>query len=466
MIALWLCLALSPAAAAKGPSGSAAFSRPEEAIRRYEEFIAKGDVQRARQALDAAVAANPDHYPLVLRYAQAHYLLGEYRTAEQFYERALKLQPREDAPLAGLYLVARAKGDPKWRSRASALALSSPYLDVNYPLAADSFERGEHREALKRYEAVLRLRPDDPDALTGRGWCRYYLGDRRAAQRDFRRALAKRPGHRPALQGIDASRTVGAAVGYCFASIDYRGNALKRSGTHHCLPFSLAYDARVWVSANFSRTTIDWVEPAADTVQSDFNLMVGVLPKPWASVWVATNLIDGNDLGTDGSQSWTGGFLVQPGLGGSVRLLAGASISSSWYRDHDMFQVSPRVGAAKGKVSAAFFASHITDGRTNERFSSWGATAAVGPLAGLTAGGRAWRGKRRGYVEDGGVVVYNSLSDTFLSGWQVSVSYDAAGRGSAFLRYGEDDLAVDYGLGRLRYTAGTVVTGVNLRFGH
>lgn len=466
MIALGLCLALSAAAAAESPADAVDFSMPEVAIRRYDEALGKGDVWRARAVLDAAVARYPEDYPLIVRYAHAHYLLGEHHLAKRYYERALKLQPREDAPLAGLYLVALAQGDPKWRALASVLSLSPPFLDVNYPIAADLIARGEHREALKRYDSILRLRPRDHDALTGRGWCHYYLGDRRAARRDFKRALALRPGHRLALQGIDASRTVAVGAGYCFASIGYQGNPFKRSGAHHCLPVSLAYKAKVSASVSVSQTVIDWVEPAADTVQRDVNVLIGATPWPWASVTVAANLIDSTDPGTDGSQSWTGGFMVQPALGRSARLIAGGAISSSRYPNHDLVQLSPRVGASLGMFSGALFASHIMEDKAGKEFSSWGAAVAVGPLAGVAAGGRAWWGRRRGHVEEGGAIVYNSLSDTFLHGWQVSVSYDAAGRGSVFLRYGEDAILADYGSPAFRYKAGTIATGISARFGN
>ena len=296
---------------------------------------------------------------------------------------------------------------------------------------------GEHREALKRYEALLRLRPDDFNALTGRGWCRYYLGNRAAAHTDFRQALALRPGHKPALQGIDATRRFAASAGYCFAAIDYRGNPFKRLGNHHCVPVSLAYNSRVSASVTVSQTKIDWVEPAADTLQHDINVTVGATPLRWASLWVATNLIDSNDPETDGSHSWTGGFLVQPRLDSSASLLAGAAISSSRYASHDLFQISPRIGASFGRLNAALFGSHILDGKTDHSFSSWGAAGGIGPLAGLTAGTRVWWGRRRGHVDDGGAVVYNSLSDTFLNGWQTSCPMTRRER-SVFVRYGEE----------------------------
>ncbi|MFA6315923.1 MAG: tetratricopeptide repeat protein [Elusimicrobiota bacterium] len=465
-LGLFLAASLAAAAAIAGPADPPAAARPEEAIRRYEAALVQGDAWRARAVLDAAVAWYPDDYPLVLRYAHAHYLLGEYLSARRYYEHALKLNPREDAPLAGLYLVARAQGDPKWRAHASALALSPAFLDINLPIAADLFERGEHREALKRYDSILRLKPKDPDALTGRGWCRYYLGDRKAARRDFQQALALRPGHRPALHGIDASRTVSAGAGYCFALIDYRGNPSKRSGSHHCLPLSISYKDKVSVSLSASQTTIDWAAPAKDTVQRDFNVMVGAAPRKWASLWVAANSIDSNDPSTDGSQSWTGGFVVQPSLGTSTRLMAGGALSSSRYPDHDLLQISPRVGVSRGRLNGALFASHIMDSRTQREFSSWGVAGTAGPLAGLTAGVRAWWGRRRGHIEEGGAIVYSSLSDTFMRGWQVSASYDAASLGSAFLRYGEDAILTDYRFPPIFYKSSTLAVGINARFGN
>jgi predicted Zn finger-like uncharacterized protein len=58
------------------------------------------------------------------------------------------------------------------------------------------------KKALEAYAAALELKPDDPKALTGRGFCFFDLGQLRNAVKSFRQALRKKPRHGNAIIGL------------------------------------------------------------------------------------------------------------------------------------------------------------------------------------------------------------------------------------------------------------------------
>ena len=432
-------LAFAALAAAAAPNvlalEGASPADPELALRSCDEALARGDAAAARSALKPAVSAHPQSYPLILRCAYVHYLLREYPKAASYYRRARDLGPREEAPYVGLFLVAKARGEPGWRKQAEdVLALNPAQRDANLALAYDHFERREYREALARYEVVLRALPGDPDALAGRGWCRVRLGERATA-----------------------------GVGACLAAINYRDNPDKRGATHRCLPLSFGYQ-RLSVDVVVSQTRVAWTPPAADTLQRDINVSLGWALSPRTSLRAAANDISSNDPATGGGQALTGGFLRTTKLDNGGSLVVGASGSYSQYRDLNLLQLAPRLGASRGYLYGELFAYDIQNTLTKQRFDSWGAAGALGPAGGFTVSARKWWGRKRGSVEEGGVVVYDSLTDTYLGGWQALATWTGSRRLSVYFRYGEDSILAEYKTSTVRYRSIVRVAGVGVRF--
>jgi tetratricopeptide (TPR) repeat protein len=69
-------------------------------------------------------------------------------------------------------------------------------------LAQTLQDQEQAKKALETYAAALELRPGDPKALTGRGFCFFDLGQLGNAVKSFRQALRKNPRHGNAIIGL------------------------------------------------------------------------------------------------------------------------------------------------------------------------------------------------------------------------------------------------------------------------
>jgi tetratricopeptide (TPR) repeat protein len=112
-----------------------------------------GDMEGARQAYDATLAANPKHVDALYERAQMKFRAGEVESAIVDLSNALRLSPRA---LNAYYL--------------RALAYS---------------EREDHASAINDFTRVLELQPGNAKALLGRASASYAIGDHAAARADL-----------------------------------------------------------------------------------------------------------------------------------------------------------------------------------------------------------------------------------------------------------------------------------------
>ncbi|HEY0113689.1 MAG TPA: tetratricopeptide repeat protein [Allosphingosinicella sp.] len=79
---------------------------------------------------------------------------------------------------------------------------------------------GQHAAAVEAYTAVLREKPDDVDALTGRGRVQIWRRRYGEAEADFRRALAVQPGHAEAIRGLAEAQSFRGHQREALATLD------------------------------------------------------------------------------------------------------------------------------------------------------------------------------------------------------------------------------------------------------
>lgn len=225
----------------------------------------RGNLQAALADLDRVLALEPAHRPPVEQAAdlrdraQVLYALGRYSDALPACARALLLDPTHPAALRlhaeallelGHFTEAVAAFDRyltvgradvelyrrRARARASIGDLAGVIDDYTLALAlrrdpallaARGWAHLVHqtpRMALRDFEAALRLRPGDADALVGRGTARFELGETRLAVADVEKALAARPQAARVL--YNAARLLArAAITAPRGSGDLRGRA-------------------------------------------------------------------------------------------------------------------------------------------------------------------------------------------------------------------------------------------------
>lgn len=138
-----------------------------------------------RQVVERYPDVPESHYALAVALAWQ----GQTDAAIAALDVALKLQP--DWPMALLYKA-------QLLSAAARITfLQQPNLrqnrDAQLLLASTLLETGKSTEARQTYESVLKLAPNDLEALTGAGLLAQYAGDYARSDELFLRALAQHP---------------------------------------------------------------------------------------------------------------------------------------------------------------------------------------------------------------------------------------------------------------------------------
>jgi type IV pilus assembly protein PilF len=135
-------------------------------------YYERGQMDVAIGELDTAVKLDPNYAPAYNIYGLVYAVLGEDRKAEQNFERALQLAP------------------------------SNPDIRHNWGWYLCQHKR--EREALAQFEAAVSdsLYRTPEIALVNAGRCAQAIGDVRAAEGYFRRALSAQPGNVLASYGL------------------------------------------------------------------------------------------------------------------------------------------------------------------------------------------------------------------------------------------------------------------------
>ena len=101
-----------------------------------------------------------------------------------------------------LHLPAR-EGAALERAASTWAALEPPRTFEDRLILGNAFHMaGDFDRSLEEYDAALRLRQDDADALAGRGYVLVHLERGDEAVQAFERSLARRPNDRRALEGL------------------------------------------------------------------------------------------------------------------------------------------------------------------------------------------------------------------------------------------------------------------------
>ncbi|MCM1154091.1 MAG: tetratricopeptide repeat protein [Roseburia sp.] len=116
------------------------------------------EYEEALQLFNTALAENEDERQICRGMGIAYMGLSQYENAISYFERALQLS---DGTVRDID------------------------FDINYYLAAAYFRNGQAEEAIRSYDAILGLRPDEADAYYLRGCVKLYNGDYDSAKQDF-----------------------------------------------------------------------------------------------------------------------------------------------------------------------------------------------------------------------------------------------------------------------------------------
>jgi tetratricopeptide (TPR) repeat protein len=190
--ALRTSLRLRPEANPEALEGMAALAvrrRDFRGARSYAEATLKLDAKRWTT------------YPLLIDACDG---LGDYKAAQATLDRLLKLHqgPAVKARAATAYWDRGWREDAAAQLSDAAAAATAPVEQAAYLEQAGriAFERGDLEDALRHFEAALRLEPDQRTALVGQGRTLAALGRTDEALKAYHRALDERPSPEGALE--------------------------------------------------------------------------------------------------------------------------------------------------------------------------------------------------------------------------------------------------------------------------
>jgi tetratricopeptide (TPR) repeat protein len=163
---------------------------------RLARLLWTGWVNKSRQS-------HSDARSLVMQ-GRRHIMLGEYARAEDAFQRALALDPRDDAAYAEWGHCEECASRPDRARELFAKALDlNPGNDAAYAgLGRLSLRNGDRTQAVRLWEKGLALNPDNDAAAVDLGW--EYMGQGRYALAEtlFRKSMGHNPEQESALRRL------------------------------------------------------------------------------------------------------------------------------------------------------------------------------------------------------------------------------------------------------------------------
>ena len=210
-----IAIELSAALTALGRTGEADTylrqareARPEDADTAHlfnlgEQLRTQQKHAQAVEAYRSALQHDPDHARAHAGLGESLHRLGVHEEAIEEMTRALDLDVDADAAPALHFLIAAAaqslgRLDEAVEHFESALELDSEFIEAHDSLARLHFAREDYEQALERFEAIERLRPDAA-SITNVGVILFKMGRREEALARLDEALALDPTYEIAI---------------------------------------------------------------------------------------------------------------------------------------------------------------------------------------------------------------------------------------------------------------------------
>lgn len=145
-----------------------------------------------------------DDYFLNIRLGWLYYLDKQYATSENYYLKAIKLNPYSIEARFGIIkpYSARENWEKVKEQYIQILKIDPQNTVANYWLGVIYYNQKNYTDALKLFEKNVNLYPLDYDSVIMLGWTNLYLGKSNDAKILFDHALTLRPNDDSALAGL------------------------------------------------------------------------------------------------------------------------------------------------------------------------------------------------------------------------------------------------------------------------
>jgi tetratricopeptide (TPR) repeat protein len=168
------------------------------------DLISQGKIVKAEQLCKAFMQKNPRHVEGMRLLADVGVRLGVLEDAEFLLESAIEFSPQSTKARMDYIQVLR-----KQQKYHEALAHAKILIqqDPNNPqfqsvFAVESMQSGDYDTALRTFDSILKILPEEPVTLTSRGNALKTQGKKEEAIDSYRRAINKYPAHGEAYYSL------------------------------------------------------------------------------------------------------------------------------------------------------------------------------------------------------------------------------------------------------------------------
>lgn len=163
-----------------------------------------GQFETSVPILEATLAQNPDHVPVLMVLGTVYGQRGEMERARDCFRRAIELEPKLAPAYSNLGNVSKLLGDYPGATAAyrKAIVLQPGFADAHYNLGTVLLETGEWDEAQKAFERALLFKPDYAEVHNNLGDLMMRQAKCEDALSHFRQALVWNPDLLPAQNNL------------------------------------------------------------------------------------------------------------------------------------------------------------------------------------------------------------------------------------------------------------------------
>jgi len=165
-------------------------------------YLRGGEPAKAIAALQPLLeesAGVPAAYALA---AEAELQRGETKTAEAYFEKAVKINPKDSRSRTALALAQVAKGDERGFDELRVISASENEITADMALVSVYAGKNQWEKALSAIDSIEKKQPNSPTADNLRGRIELGRGNRKLAVEAFEKALKKDPKFYPAVSSL------------------------------------------------------------------------------------------------------------------------------------------------------------------------------------------------------------------------------------------------------------------------
>ena len=168
------------------------------------DLISQGKLVKAEKLCKAFMLKNPKHIEGMRLLADIAIRLGVLEDAEFLLETAVKFSPLSTKPRIDYIQVLRKQQKYEAAlSHAKVLVEQEPKNpQFQSVFAVESMQSGDYDTALKTFDSILKILPEEPATLTSRGNALKTQGKKEEAIDSYRRAIKKYPAHGEAYYSL------------------------------------------------------------------------------------------------------------------------------------------------------------------------------------------------------------------------------------------------------------------------